>query len=144
MVRLIVRCVLWSEKYGNLNSFETSETTHPTNHTASHPKRTEFFWMWIPWEEEAWWDCCVKSVIPSHPHCPFNRSCVFIRLFHLMKQRFWSEVCYMYSYLNAYSKDSGIITDMSGVIPTCYNFCPCGNSTWCGLHGVDLAVRKST
>ena len=44
--------------------------------------------------------------------------------------------------LIACSKGSGIVTDMLDVTPTCYNFCPCGSCTWCGLHLVDVAATK--
>ena len=92
--------------------------------------------MWVPWEEEAWWDCAVWRQSHRHPRC------VLIRLFRLMKQHFWNEVSFMYSYVIAYSKGSGIVTDMLDVTRTCYNFCPCGNCAWCGLHVVDVAATK--
>jgi hypothetical protein len=39
----------------SLNSFETSETTHPI--TQHHIWEKLDFCGWVPWEEGAWWDC---------------------------------------------------------------------------------------
>lgn len=123
----------------NLNSFETSQTTCPIpqHHI---PEELNFVGVSTMRRGGLVRLFCVKTVTPCHPHSPFNRSYVSIRLFHLMKQHFWNEVCSMCSYLNAYSKGSGIVIDMLDVTPMCCNFCPCANRTWCGLHGVDVAV----
>jgi hypothetical protein len=49
----------------------------------------------------------------------------------------------MFTAVDACGKGSGTVADMLDVSHTCYNFCPCGNSAWCGLHSMDVAVREN-